>query len=172
MVGSKTKYASYRNIQGSISQLPTGVVVASALQKWSIWKHNRASRRFVQRYSLNIKPLYAPFAIASKYCAFGEKREKPTLSAFALWDGRKAEITDKVKKEVETNLLNEALYLLTQKYTDHAYTKINEAKKVFKSRFANKRRWKWAFFAKRGEKKWTHCILSENSKISSMFTRT
>ena len=45
-------------------------------------------------------------------------------------------------------LLNEALYLLTQNYTDHVYTKI----KVFKSRFANKRNRKWAFFAKSGEK--------------------
>lgn len=54
--------------------------------------------------------------IASKYCAFREQGKKPTLSAFALWDGRKAEITDQlqVKKEAGTNLLNEVLYLLTQ----------------------------------------------------------
>ena len=45
-------------------------------------------------------------------------------------------------------LLNEALYLPMQNYTDHVYTEI----KVFKSRFANKRNRKWAFFAKSGEK--------------------
>ena len=42
MVGSQTKYASYRDIQRSLRKLPTGMVVASALWRRSFWKHNQA----------------------------------------------------------------------------------------------------------------------------------
>ena len=45
MVGSQTKYASYRNIQRALRKLPTGMVVASAVWRWSFWKHNQAHRR-------------------------------------------------------------------------------------------------------------------------------
>ena len=84
MVGSKTKYASYRNIQGSIWQLPTGVVVASALQKWSIWKNNRASSRFVQRYSLNIKPLCTFRDRIQILCFWREKKEADPICLYIM----------------------------------------------------------------------------------------
>ena len=45
MVGSQTKYASYRDIQRSFRKLPTGMVVASGLWRRSFWKHNQAYRR-------------------------------------------------------------------------------------------------------------------------------
>ena len=47
MVGSQTKYASYRDIQRSLRKLPTGMVVASALWRRSFWKHNQAYRRLI-----------------------------------------------------------------------------------------------------------------------------
>ena len=68
--------------------------------------------------------------IAPKHCCFGKQRKKPTLSAFAVWDGRKADITDKIKKEVGTNLLNELLYLLTHKYTDLVIKGAENVKRV------------------------------------------
>ena len=37
-----------------------------------------------QRIKLLLKPLYAPFVIASKRYGFGEQREKPQLCAIAL----------------------------------------------------------------------------------------
>ena len=149
------------------------MVVVSALQKVSIWKHDRAYRRVVQRLSLNITPLHAPFAIASKYCAFGEKRKEADPIYLCILRRKESWNNWQVKKEVGTNLLNEALYLLAQKYTDNVYTKINEAKKVFKSRFVNKIRGKWAFYAKSGGKVkgLIVYILRENSKISSMWTK-
>ena len=45
MVGSQTKYASYRNIQRALRKLPTGMDLASALWRRSFWKHNQAYRR-------------------------------------------------------------------------------------------------------------------------------
>jgi len=48
MVGSQTKYASYRNIPRSLRKLSTGMVVASALWRWSFWKHYQAYRRLIR----------------------------------------------------------------------------------------------------------------------------
>ena len=48
MVGSQTKYASYRNIQRSLRKLSTAMVVALALWRWSFWKHYQAYRRLVR----------------------------------------------------------------------------------------------------------------------------
>ena len=47
------------------------------------------------------------------------------------------------------NLLNEALYLLTQKYTDHAY----KQNKIFKSRFAKKKVAENEHFSQKAKKK-------------------
>ena len=49
MMESQTKYASYRDIQRSLRNLPTGMVVASALWRRSFWKHNQAYRRLIWR---------------------------------------------------------------------------------------------------------------------------
>ena len=45
MVGSKAKFAPYRNIQRTLRWLPTGVHVASAIWRGSLWKHYQAYRR-------------------------------------------------------------------------------------------------------------------------------
>ena len=45
MMESQTKYLSYRDIQRSLLKLHTGMIVASALWRRSIWKHNQAYRR-------------------------------------------------------------------------------------------------------------------------------
>ena len=49
MMGSQTKYASYRDIEISLRKLPTGMIVASALWRRSFWKHNQAYRRLIWR---------------------------------------------------------------------------------------------------------------------------
>ena len=49
MVGSKARFAPNRNIQGTFRWLPTGLYVASALRKGSLWKHHQAYRRPQER---------------------------------------------------------------------------------------------------------------------------
>ena len=47
MMGSQTKYASYKNLGRSLRKLSTEMVVAPALWTWSIWIHYQAYRRLV-----------------------------------------------------------------------------------------------------------------------------
>ena len=47
IVGSQTKYASYRDVQRSPRKLPTGMVVASAPWRRSFWKHDQAYPRLI-----------------------------------------------------------------------------------------------------------------------------
>ena len=69
--------------------------------------------------------------------------------------------------------MNEALYLLTHKYTDHVYTKINEAKKVFKSIDLQIKGAETEHFSQKAERKNGLIVytLNENSKISSTWHR-
>ena len=96
----------------------------SYLQEW-LWRQHYKSDPFgniiehiVDLYNVKHQTTLCTFRDCIQIlCFWREKREADSIC------GRKAEITDKIKKEVQTNLLNEALYLLTKKYTDHVYTK-------------------------------------------------
>ena len=94
MVGSQTKYASYRDIQRSLRKLPTGMVVASAL-----WR-----RSFLETQS-SISPPYMKYAkmrkfIRSSYhcmhCSWSDRRfmeERNKIHSFNTWEwigGRKS----------------------------------------------------------------------------------
>jgi len=100
MVGSQTKHASYRNIQRSLRKLSTGMVVVSALRRWSFWKHYQAYRRLIRiaQRCLNCSSYHCMHCLWSDR-HFMEERNKIHSSIAWVWIwGRKS----RAKKRGET----------------------------------------------------------------------
>ena len=75
MVGSQTKYVSYRDIKRSLRKLPKGIVVASALWRRSFWKHNQAYRRLIGSTQRNLSVPRATVCTAPDVIVASWKKE-------------------------------------------------------------------------------------------------